>query len=149
MAAKTWDEYHADVERLMDAMADYRPDVIVPCMLGGLFPGMIIAKRLGVKDVRPIDIERDGYDRRLAYDVQGDIEGKKVLIVEDDIPTGKGPAMVKDMFEKRGADVRIAAVYVTQESRQVADYYAEVFPGAAELPDYPYKKHNIGDRLRR
>ena len=146
MAAKTWDEYYADVLRLKDRIGDWRPDTICPVMLGGMYPGMILAKEFGVKDVRPIDIERKGAERRLAYDVHGGMSGKKVLIVEDDMPTGKGPAMVREMFRHRGAaDVRIASVYITEESANVADFYAEL---CGRLPDYPYKRQNRGDRLR-
>ena len=130
----------------MENFGDYRPDVIAPCMLGGLIPAAIMAKRLGIVDVRPIDIEREGNERRLAYDVQGSIEGKKVLILEDDLPTGKGPAVVKKQFEQRGAEVRIAAVYVNGKSRQLTDFYAEV---VEEMPDYPWKRFHKGDRLRK
>ena len=146
MPKKTWAQFHADVKSLAAKFGPYRPDIIAPVMLGGLAPGAIIAKELGIKDVRPIDIEREGEQRRLAYDVQGSIAGKKVLIVEDDLPTGKGPALVKKIFEQRGAEVKIATVYATPESEPIADFFAEVLK---ELPDYPWKKFHRGDRLRK
>ncbi len=142
---KTWEVFHADTLKLVEKLGDYRPDVIAPCMLGGLIPGTIVAKALGIKDVRPIDIEREGNERRLAYDVQGSIEGKKVLILEDDLPTGKGPVVIKKQFEERGAEVKIAAVYVTPLSEKVTDFYAGIME---ELPHYPWKKQHAGDRLR-
>ena len=142
---KTLQELYNDILKLEESLQDYRPDVIVPCMLGGLLPGMVLAKLLGIKDVRPIDIEREGEERRLAYDVQGSLKGKKVLIVEDDLPTGKGPVEIKKQFEQRGAEVKIAAVYVNALSQKVTDFYAAVLE---ELPDYPWKKQHAGDRLR-
>ena len=114
-------------------------------MLGGLIPGAIMAKSLGIRDVRPIDIEREGDERRLAYDMQGSVNAKKVLILEDDLPTGKEPVIVKRLFEGRGADVKIAALYVTPSSQQVADFYADV---CEEVPDYPWKGFHARDRLR-
>ncbi len=146
MSKKTWQQFHADVKKLVAGFGSYKPDVIVPCMLGGLIPGAIIAKALGINDVRPIDIERKGMERRLAYDVQGSIAGKKVLIVEDDLPTGIGPALIKKQFEQRGAAVKIAAVYVNSESKHLADFYAAELQ---QLPDYPWKKQHAGDRLRK
>jgi len=141
-----WGQYHSDIRTLAEKVsALYTPDIIVPCMLGGLIPGAIMAKELGVQDVRPIDIEREDDERRLAYDVQGDVKGKKVLIVEDDIPTGKTPLLVKQIFEERDAEVRIAALYVTQDTKKTVDFYAEV---RELLPHHPWKRFNRGNRLR-
>lgn len=143
---KTWEQFHKDVEKLILQFGNYKPDIIAPFMLGGLIPGTIIAKKLGINDVRPIDIERKGEERILSYDVQGDISGKEVLLLEDDLPTGKGMVFVKDVFEKRGAKVKIAAVYVNDKSKNIAEFYAEF---CKEIPNYPWKKHNAGDRLRK
>ncbi len=146
MPKKSWQQVHFDSLALAGKVRAFKPDIISPCMLGGLVPGMIIAKALGIKDVRPIDIEREGNERRLAYDVQGDIAGKRVLLLEDDLPTGKGPAVVKKLFEERGAEVKIAAVYVNEKSAKIADFYAALLD---KLPDYPWKKQHSGDRLRK
>lgn len=142
---KSWKEFHSDVLKLTDCFGTFVPGVIVPCMLGGLIPATIIAKALGVNDVRPIDIERIGETRRIAYDIHGSVAGKKVLIVEDDLPTGKGALFAKKMLEERGAVVKIAAVYVLPSTKQIADYYSKELK---ELPDYPWKKSNSGDRKR-
>ncbi len=145
MINKTWEQYHADITQLVANLGDYRPDIITPCMLGGLVPGAIMAKQLGIQDVRPIDIERIGDSRRLAYDVQGDINSKKLLIVEDDLPTGKGPEVIKKIFENRGADVKIAAIYVSETSQHIADFYAEK---CDEFVNYPWKPFHRGDHSR-
>ena len=102
MPKKSWQQLHSDVLKLAEKVKAFEPDIIVPCMLGGFVPGMIMAKALGIKDVRPIDIEREGEERRLAYDIQGSIAGKRVLLLEDDLPTGRGPAVIKKVFEKGG-----------------------------------------------
>jgi hypoxanthine phosphoribosyltransferase len=145
MTALSWLQYHADILLLKEQLGNYRPDVIVPCMLGGLIPGAILAKSLGITDVRPIDIARKGAERWLAYDVQGDIAGKKVLIVEDDLPTGIGPVLIKKQFEQRGAEVKIASIYVTQTSKPLVDFFVRELE---QPPDYPWKKGHAGDRLR-
>ncbi len=146
MPEKSWQQVHLDSLTLAKKVSSFKPDIIVPCMLGGLVPGMIVAKALGIKDVRPIDIEKEGAERRIAYDIQGDIKGKKVLLLEDDLPTGKGPVVAKKIFEERGAEVKIAAVYVNARSVKIADFYAEELD---ELPDWPWKKQHSGDRLRK
>ena len=102
MPEKSWQQVHLDSLALAKKVEGFKSDIIVPCMLGVLVPEMLVAKALGIKDVRPIDIEREGDERRIAYDVQGDIAGKRALILEDDLPTGKRPAVAKKVFEGRG-----------------------------------------------
>jgi len=144
---KTWNQYHADMLTLAEKSAPYRPDVICPVMLGGLIPGAIVAKYFGIKDVRPIDIERIGECRRLAYDVQGSISGKRILIVEDDLPTGIGPAFIAQEFRQRGSDVKIGALYVTPQSQSLTDFWVELYESADQFPKYPWKTPHIGDRV--
>ncbi len=149
-AIKTWAEFISDIDSLIDMMGNYKPDVIVPSMNGGLVPAGILAEMLSQKygtpfrDVRPIIIERLGNKRRLAYDIQGNISGKKVLLLEDDLPTGKGPVHVKEEFQKRGANVKIAAVYINSISAPFADFYGEKLD---PLPNLPWKPTRKGDRL--
>ena len=141
----TWEEFHQDILELKNKFGEYRPDIIVPCMLGGLIPGAIIAKQMKINDVRPIDIERIGDQRRISYDIIGDIKGKKVLIIEDDITTGKGPFMVRKVFQEREAEVKLASVYVIPETKDGLDYYSKVYE---KIPNYPWKDFHSGDKLR-
>ena len=136
-----WAKYHSDILGLIPKMGNYRPDVIAPVMIGGLVPCAILAKALGIYDVRPIDIGRKDDERWLSYDVQGGIEGKRILILEDDLKTGKGPLLVKKIFEERGAHVKIGAIYVRKDMIEKVDYYSSI-----DTPKYPYKKLNMGDK---
>ena len=49
MGQRTWEQYYSDITKLIECLGVYRPDVIVPCMLGGLIPEAIMAKQLGIK----------------------------------------------------------------------------------------------------
>ena len=155
MTTKTPDELFADISTLLGKIVDdeYNPDIVVACAIGGDVIAAILAKGLGIKpgNYRMVDIGRDGNDREIEYDAIGPISGKKVLLVEDDLVTGKGHDMVKKQLLKRGTsvegtEVKIAALYVNEQSVKYADYWAECFPDAASMPDYPYKKKNLGDR---
>lgn len=141
---KNWEEFVKDIDRLIEMMGDYRPDVIVPSMIGGLVPAGILAEKLGIKDVRPISIERRGSDRSIAYDVHGDLKGLKVLLLEDDLPTGLGFIAAKKLYEERGAEVKIAAVYVNSQSENIADFFGEK---RDPLPNLPWKPARAGDRI--
>lgn len=141
---KSWEDFVKDIDRLIEMMGDYRPDVIVPSMRGGLVPAGILAEKLDIKDIRPISIERKGDERTIAYDVHGDLRGLKVLLLEDDLPSGKGFIVVKEQYEKQGAEVKIAAVYVTSQSESVADFFGEK---RDPLPNLPWKPARAGDRI--
>jgi uncharacterized protein len=148
MVTKTWEEYYGDILQLSRKVKDsgFKPDIIAPCLLGGAFPGMVLAKEFKLKagSYRPVDIVRDGEKRLLAYDIQGPVVGSKILIVEDDIPTGKGILFIKRELENRGVgEVRVAAVYVTPQGRNVSDYFVEVH----ETINYPWKQYHSGNRM--
>ena len=149
MEVKTWDQYHADIMALAEKSTKYRPDVICPVMIGGLIPGAIIAKYFEINDVRPIDIERVGERRRLAYDIHGEISGKRILIVEDDLPTGIGPAQIAQEFRQRGSEVKIGALYVTPQSQSLTDFWVDLYESADKFPRYPWKNPHIGDKVLR
>jgi len=140
---KTWEEFEKDIDKLIEMMGSYNPDIIVPSMCGGLVPAGIIAEKLKIKDVRPISIERIGEERKVVYDIQGEVEGKKILLLEDDLPTGKGFILLKGILEKKGAEVKIAAVYINKKSKGVADFYGELLD---PLPNLPWKPSRSGDR---
>ncbi len=142
--SKSWDEFIGDVDKLVESFGSYRPDVIVPSMCGGLVPAGIVAERLGIKDTRPISIERKGTTRRITYDIQGDIAGMKILLLEDDLPTGKGFIFAKEYYQSKGALVKIAAVYVNSESEKIADYFGRKHD---PLPNLPWKPARAGDRI--
>jgi hypoxanthine phosphoribosyltransferase len=141
---KSWVDFIKDIDKRVEMMKSYRPDIIVPSMNGGLVPAGILAEKLNIKDVRPVSIDRIGDKRKIAYEIQGDVKGKKILLLEDDLPTGKGFIYLRSILEKSGAEVRIAAVYVNYKSKKVADFYGEELD---ILPDLPWKPARTGDRV--
>jgi len=141
---KTWKEFEQDIDKLIEKMSSYSPDILVPSMCGGLVPAGIIAEKLKIKDVRPVSIERMGEKRKVVYKIQGSVKNMNVLLLEDDLPTGKGSIYLKRILEERGAEVKIAAIYVNSKSKEVADFYGEI---SDPLPDLPWKPTRSGDRI--
>jgi hypoxanthine phosphoribosyltransferase len=141
---KEWEKFINNIDLMIKQMGDYKPDVIVPSMCGGLVPAGIVAEKLNIKDIRPISIERIGEERSIAYDVLGDLNGLNVLLLEDDMPTGKGFIFVKKEYEKRGAKVKIAAININSISEKVADFFGEKYD---VLPNLPWKVARSVDRI--
>lgn len=101
-----------------------------------------------IRDVRPISIGRKGKERYFLYPVEGDIgdiQGKKVLIVEDDVPTGKSVKMTqKHLLVQAAKEVKIACVFKNKEVKGIDFFAQEMKPKS--FPTYPWKTTNLGDR---
>lgn len=70
---------------------------------------------------------------KIKKDLESDIEGRNVLIVEDIIDSGRTLALLKENLAERGAsDVRIASL-LSKPSRRVVEVEAEYI--GAEIPD--------------
>ena len=143
---KEWSNLLSEV--IEKIMAQYQPDILIPAMNGGLVPAGIIAARLNIKDVRPVSIGRKGEDRYFIYPDMGyvrDITDKRILIVEDDVPTGKSIRMLKaHLFIRQAKAVKVACVFKATGLKDI-DFFAREMP-AASFPEYPWKITNLGDR---
>ena len=82
-------------------LGDTKPQVVVSAAIGGIIPGYIVAKNLGVRD---IFVEKEGgvpvLRRGFAIDA-----GERVAVVEDVMTTGKSTAEVIQVVEAAGGSV--------------------------------------------
>ena len=70
---------------------------------------------------------------KIKKDIDTDIAGKNVLIIEDIADSGRALALIKEEFKKRGAkDVRIASL-LSKPSRRVVDVEIEYI--GTDIPD--------------
>lgn len=70
---------------------------------------------------------------KIKKDLDADISGKNVLIIEDIIDSGRTLSLLKEELKNRGAkDVRIATL-LSKPDRRVVEVYAEYI--GAEIPD--------------
>jgi orotate phosphoribosyltransferase len=92
---------------LADRLRESKPQVVVAAAVGGVIPGYIVAKALGVRD---IFIEKEGGapTLRRGFTIA---PGERVAVVEDVMTTGKSTAEIIDVVrERRGEVVAIGAV---------------------------------------
>lgn len=139
--------FREDVNRLISMMGNYKPDIIIPLLRGGQAPCVYVAEHLGVMDVRPMSIERRQEERIVVFPPDGnigDVDDLDVLLLEDDVPTGKSLLYAKQFLLKKGARVKIAAVYVLPETKEITDYYGLVL---SPLPHMYFKPSRSGDRI--
>ncbi|MGW4694073.1 phosphoribosyltransferase [Kitasatospora cineracea] len=121
-----WSEVEGLVDTITRAVAEGgRPDTVVAVVRGGLVPAALAAHRLGVRDVRALEVTRtvdDTVDAPKTFGPRvrnaaslGDLSGLDVLIAEDVAGTGETIEAVADLVRLAGAArVRTAVLVVNQ-----------------------------------
>jgi uncharacterized protein len=105
------------------------PTMVLALSRGGFVPATMIAHQLGVRHLGGLPIAKnvDG-ERSLAPSLQlGDLDGQRVLIVDDGIISGKLLAMTSDKVRSLGGEPRTCAL---------------ISLGRCSDPDYLVETHN-------
>jgi uncharacterized protein len=116
-----WDEFGEASRELSRQVlrSDWMPEVVVAIARGGLLLAGGIAYALGVKSCGAVNAEfYTGVGTRLPEPVmlpplldEASIDGKRVLLVDDVSDSGRTLAMVVQLLELAGADVRTVTLY--------------------------------------
>ncbi|MBI2623649.1 MAG: hypothetical protein HYW65_03690 [Candidatus Liptonbacteria bacterium] len=129
----SWDEFDKEIRALAEKV-DYTPDMIVGVVRGGLVPARLLSTLLSVPQMRCITMARNGGTREILDELGGDIAGKKVLVVEDMIESGKSLAAAKKYLELNGAVVKTACLYTMPTSEMTPDYFLREVPEVMQFP---------------
>lgn len=143
----TWQQWYKLVKKLAKIISDdYRPDIIIPSMNGGLIPATIIATQLKIKDIRPINVGRKNKIRRLLYPPTiafDKISNKKILIIDDDAYTGRTVMYIKKFLQTKGVKKIKTACVLKNYITKGIDFSAKI---VKKYPTYPWKTPHFGDR---
>lgn len=112
--------------------ANYVPDAIIGLLRGGVVPARIFADYFGiVLDFFALDVKLyDGIGVRKKEPVirygfkHNDVEGKKILVVDDIFDSGKTMHAVLDHFE--GKDITTATLFWKETANKKPNYYGDV-----------------------
>ncbi|MCR4328505.1 MAG: phosphoribosyltransferase family protein [Patescibacteria group bacterium] len=128
----SWDEFDKEMRALAQKI-EYIPDIIVGVVRGGLVPARLLSTLLKVPKMRCVTLERAG-ERKILDELQGDFTGKKVLVVEDMIETGKGLVAARKYLESKGASVKTACLYTMPISETTPDYFLREVSEVIKFP---------------
>jgi xanthine phosphoribosyltransferase len=130
----SWDQFHRDSRALAWRLAESGPfDAIVSITRGGLVPAGIVARELNVRVIETICVAsyqdyKSQDNLTVLKSIAPDIvamhrQGKRVLIVDDLVDTGKTAKIVRDLLP----DAHFATVYAKPLGRpQVDTFITEV-----------------------
>jgi len=129
----TWEEVIGLINELARTIlrSKFAPDIILAVSRGGFLPAVIISDFLGVDMVVSVkashwSTSKRRFDVELLHGLPIDVEGKRVLIVDDVADTGRTLKVVSDLVRERGAaEVRTAVVHLKSTSKFIPDYYVE------------------------
>lgn len=86
---------------LAERIRETNPSVVVAAAVGGVIPGYVVAKALGVRDIF-IEKENGNPTLRRGFAIA---RGERVAVVEDVMTTGKSTAEILDVVSAHGGDV--------------------------------------------
>ncbi|NYZ74553.1 phosphoribosyltransferase [Candidatus Micrarchaeota archaeon] len=151
-----WDATIAYCEKLAGMVKGFKPDMIVGLSRGGLVPARILADILGVDDIGILGISfyktmgKPTDFPRISQELNMDIKGKRILIVDDIVDTGKSILVAKDYLKRKGAgETRVATIHYKPTpdfSDFKPDYYAAT---ASAWIVYPWERHEIERKLKK
>lgn len=132
----TWDEIVDLSTKLSEKIreSNYNIDIIIAIARGGLVPARLVADVLGVLDILSIKIEHwivtasHTPEARVKYPYKVDLNGKKVLIVDDITDTGDSIELARKFVIENfnPSEVKTATLqYIKPVAKITPDYYAE------------------------
>lgn len=148
----SWEHFYQLTIELIGKVlkSGYRPDVIIGISRGGLVPLRIFSDEFEDTEIGIIrvafyeDVKKTRGKPRILQDVNVDISGKRVLVVDDVADTGKSLETVRRHLENKGAlEVKIATVYYKPWSTLMPDYYVKRTERWILFP------HEIGETIRK
>src|SRR4030042_4502441 len=101
-----WPEFENEIKKLAEKIAnDFPPDMIIGVIRGGAVPARLLSRELNIKSMHGVSVEKYGEERKVATDFLIDLKGKKVLLVEDMLETGRSLIVAKNYLESKEAEV--------------------------------------------
>ncbi|MBC8463223.1 phosphoribosyltransferase [Candidatus Bathyarchaeota archaeon] len=130
----TWDDVQRLSEKVSDLIKDsgYKPDLMIAISRGGFDPARIMSDQLDIRKLASLQIiYYTGLNTRMdepevLFPLNAQIEGLKVLVVDDVSDSGNSLIVVKKYVEEKGAsEVKLATLHHKPWSKFMPDFYAE------------------------
>ena len=138
----TWNQYNSKLQNFATLLKNDEFDYIIPIARGGWVPALIISHELDVRGVFSFGTMSydDKSDERLTKTVicqipsPKELKGKRVLIVDDIVDTGRTMSTVTGWLTKHKVKYKTAALFKKKGALFVPDYYWEENKQWIQLP---------------
>jgi len=132
LEAVSWNEIYEMLLSLADKMKKnkFEPDILVGVCRGGWIPACILSDLLQKTQLASVKVEfytgiaKAKREPMITQPVSVPVDGRKVLVIDDIVDTGKSIDMVKrHIRELKAKEVKIATLYRKPWSKTAPDYY--------------------------
>jgi hypothetical protein len=155
----SWENVEQRVADIIDQMKNdgFEPDIIISIARSGLIPASLISYTLGNKELYVIKIDFSKTQKvccrqqdmrhkpKISQELSKDIEGLKVLVVDEMVVSGETLKLVSDYLQmKDPKEVKYCVLYKQPWTQFNPDYYGEEVKA---WPIFPWKslRNNISD----
>lgn len=129
----TWEELDKEITVLTSKIHD-TPDIIIGIVRGGLIPARLLSSKLNVRDMYTLTVIKLGNKRKVTSEISEDLKGKKIILVEDVLETGRSLIVAKNYLETKGAIVKTACLYTMPISELKPNYYVKEIKELVRFP---------------
>ncbi|AFZ71001.1 putative phosphoribosyltransferase [Caldisphaera lagunensis DSM 15908] len=129
-----WEDIEKEVDTIADKIikSDYKPDVIISILRGGVIPGRLLADRLDISDIGSMEIKlyiaagQKGERPYMRQPVTLPIKDKRVLLVDDVSDSGLTLNFaIQAISLYMPLEIKTATLYVKPWTRLVPDFYSK------------------------
>jgi len=147
----TWNTFFRDILDLCRIIIDkgYPADTIVAISRGGLVVSRIVSDIMNISDIMVVavkayeDIAKPRKDVVIVSGLNGDIEGRRVLLVDDIVDTGSTLEVTLKYLKEQGPlTIKSATPYVKPWAKIKPDYYVK------EVEEWIVFPYEVGETIR-
>ena len=125
-----WKDFLDDTKKLATQIKldNYQPNILIAVARGGWMPCRALSSFLKVKHVASYGVKYQDQNRTrlITYSVPSLPKNvKHILLVEDQLETGKTLQWVANYYNNLNYNVKTAAVYLTKKTTWLPDYYVK------------------------
>jgi len=130
----TWNEIQDVAKKTCNAIkeSDFHPDVIIAIARGGLVPGRLFCDFLHIKNCYSIKVDhwgltatKDG-EAKLTHTLNLDLEGKRVLVVDDITDTGQSMDLAKKHISGLNpGEIKTSTLFHLTGSKYTPDFFGK------------------------
>lgn len=131
----TWEELEKEIT-IVSSKIYNPPDIVIGIVRGGLIPARLLSSKFKVKDMYALTVKKLDKERKVTSEITEDLTGKKILLIEDMLETGKSLLVAKHYLENKGAIIQTACLYIMPISETKPDYYIKE---VGEIVNFPWE----------
>jgi uncharacterized protein len=129
----SWNDFAFEIKDLARKV-DFKPDLVIALVRGGVTPTALLSRELDIELIASLKIIKVKEKRVVIGDNLPEVKGKKVLVVDDMLETGKGFIEVRKYLQNKGADVKTCCMYIMPITEVTPDYFLREVNNVIKFP---------------